>query len=114
MPVASVLPADPDRLTFALPRDVAMRLRALLVSRRDHEAARLAQLVRPEDAAFVDDHSEISATVASAALHDVEHALARFDDGSYGSCEVCREAIPIERLEVIPHATTCVGCAMGR
>lgn len=44
-------------------------------------------------------------------LHKVEHALRRIDTGSYGVCEVCGEAIPIARLEVLPYATMCVTCA---
>lgn len=44
-------------------------------------------------------------------LHKVEHALHRVDAGGYGECEVCGEAIPVARLEVLPYATTCVTCA---
>ncbi len=115
MPVASVVPsADPVRPVIGVNHDVAMRVRALLRSRRDEAAARLAQLEAAADPTFVDDHLEISTTAASIALQDVEHALARFDDGTYGSCEVCGGAIPVERLEVIPSATTCVACAVAR
>ncbi len=41
----------------------------------------------------------------------VEAALVRLDEGTYGICECCHEAIPPERLEYIPWAATCVGCA---
>lgn len=44
-------------------------------------------------------------------LHKVEHALRRIEAGGYGVCEVCGEAIPVARLEVLPYATTCVTCA---
>lgn len=44
-------------------------------------------------------------------LHKVEHALRRVEAGAYGICEVCGEAIPVARLEVLPYATTCVTCA---
>lgn len=44
-------------------------------------------------------------------LHKVEHALRRIKSGDYGECEVCGEAIPVARLEVLPYATTCVTCA---
>ncbi len=103
--------ADPDTRSVELPRDTAVRLHALLVARRDDETARLEQLATDEDPAVIDEHAEISATVASGTLHDVEYALSRFDAGMYGSCEVCGGAIPLERLEAIPHATTCVVCA---
>jgi DnaK suppressor protein len=43
-----------------------------------------------------------------------EHALARLDEGSYGRCEGCGRAIPVERLEIFPSATTCVSCKQSR
>ncbi|HEY7704804.1 MAG TPA: TraR/DksA C4-type zinc finger protein [Acidimicrobiia bacterium] len=44
-------------------------------------------------------------------LRKVEHALARVEDGTYGTCERCGQAIPVARLEVLPYATECVSCA---
>ncbi len=41
-------------------------------------------------------------------LREVEGALERIEDGSYGTCEVCGKAIPEERLEAIPWAKLCV------
>lgn len=41
---------------------------------------------------------------------DVEAALLRLDGSTYGRCQVCGQAIPAARLEVRPHARTCVGC----
>jgi RNA polymerase-binding transcription factor DksA len=43
-----------------------------------------------------------------AELADVEHALRRLDDGTYGTCEVCGSAIPDERLEALPAARLCL------
>jgi RNA polymerase-binding transcription factor DksA len=43
-----------------------------------------------------------------AELADVEHALRRLDDGTYGTCEVCGKAIPEERLEAMPAARLCL------
>ena len=43
-----------------------------------------------------------------AELADVERALARLDEGTYGTCEVCGSAIGDERLEVLPAARYCV------
>ena len=42
-----------------------------------------------------------------AELDDVEKALERLDDGSYGSCEVCGEALPDEQLAASPTARRC-------
>jgi DnaK suppressor protein len=44
-------------------------------------------------------------------LADVEAALIRVADGTYGVCDVCLRPIAAERLEAIPWAATCVACA---
>ncbi|HZZ71453.1 MAG TPA: TraR/DksA C4-type zinc finger protein [Pirellulales bacterium] len=44
-------------------------------------------------------------------LEQVVAALARVEAGTYGVCPICGGAIPTERLEAIPYATTCVECA---
>ena len=41
-------------------------------------------------------------------LEAVEHALARLDDGTYGTCESCGKAIGAERLEAIPATSQCI------
>ena len=43
-----------------------------------------------------------------AELADVERALQRLDDGTYGTCEVCGKTIPDERLEALPAARLCL------
>ena len=54
--------------------------------------------------------ARLAAERARDAVVDTEHALARFDDGSYGTCETCGRPIPFERLEAIPQARHCVAC----
>jgi DnaK suppressor protein len=39
---------------------------------------------------------------------DVERALAKLEDGTYGSCDVCGEPIGPGRLEALPWAVLCV------
>ena len=41
----------------------------------------------------------------------IQAALGRIADGSYGSCKDCGEDIGQARLEAMPEATRCVGCA---
>jgi DnaK suppressor protein len=47
---------------------------------------------------------------ARAQLHLIEAALARMDDGTYGRCTTCGDAIPTARLEARPQSALCVGC----
>jgi DnaK suppressor protein len=44
-------------------------------------------------------------------LADVRRALAKLDDGTYGTCDSCGEPIPPQRLEARPWALRCVRCA---
>jgi DnaK suppressor protein len=41
---------------------------------------------------------------------DIDAALGRLDNGTYGKCERCGREIPIERLEARPTARLCVAC----
>ena len=43
-------------------------------------------------------------------LSSIEEALARIENGTYGTCERCGKQIAEERLEAIPYATRCIDC----
>jgi DnaK suppressor protein len=43
-------------------------------------------------------------------LRDVEHAIAKVGDGTFGTCERCGGPIGEERLEALPWATLCIDC----
>jgi DnaK suppressor protein len=45
---------------------------------------------------------------AQQTLEQIDRALARIDDGSYGTCEVCGREIGAERLRARPWATLCI------
>jgi DnaK suppressor protein len=44
-------------------------------------------------------------------LGDIDHALAKLDDGTYGYCEQCGQPIAEARLEAMPAARLCIACA---
>lgn len=48
------------------------------------------------------------------ALDEVEHALTKLDDGTYGVCESCGRPINRPRLEAMPAARLCIDCASQR
>ncbi len=66
-------------------------------------------VVPPADADPTGDEPDHGATLARAerTLDDVDHALSRLADGSYGTCEACGEPIADDRLAVAPTARTC-------
>jgi RNA polymerase-binding protein DksA len=79
-----------------------------------------------EDAVY-DNHLADTATVtydreldytleenAEHVLSEIDSALLRIDDGSYGNCTNCGREIAPERLEARPWATLCIDCQRSR
>jgi DnaK suppressor protein len=67
---------------------------------------------------LADDATEVFTRERNIALrnnaHDllvqVDAALQRLDEGSYGKCARCGKEIAMERLEALPYATYCITC----
>ena len=57
-----------------------------------------------------DELSSQLAQVESRELAQIELALAKFQEGVYGQCEVCMTNIPLARLQALPYATLCISC----
>jgi RNA polymerase-binding transcription factor DksA len=101
--------------------------RAALETERDSLRRQLAELGLGSNGLDYDpnfaDSSQVTAersetealvTTLSEALREVEHALAKFDGDTYGTCERCREPIAEARLEAKPEARLCINCAAAR
>jgi DnaK suppressor protein len=43
-------------------------------------------------------------------LSGIEHALRKFEEGTYGKCDNCGKAIDPARLEALPQASLCLDC----
>lgn len=52
--------------------------------------------------------------VGAGRIQEVEAALKRIDEGTYGICEGCGGRIPKKRLEAIPYASKCVQCLQNK
>ncbi len=89
------------------------------------EAEELAQDREPGDVQFDEESGEgdsmnvererdlaLSAQ-ALASVEEIDRALAKIEQGTYGVCEKCGEHIPRERLRALPHASLCVRCKSG-
>jgi len=53
-------------------------------------------------------------TVETDTVAQIDHALQRIEDGTYGACEDCGRRIPQDRLKVLPFAAVCVECKARR
>lgn len=75
----------------------------------------------PTELSFIDQHAadagselferqkELSLREnAEGRLQDVEDALRKLDDGTYGRCEICGREIPKARLQAVPTARLCL------
>ena len=47
-------------------------------------------------------------------LAEIERALAKLENGTYGLCDSCGKPIPPARLEAIPQANLCLECKTRR
>src|SRR3954447_1495591 len=107
-------------------KDALLRLHKSLLDRRAELMKRLGIEIRDlgnsrmsnqtgdsADAAFDAGSNEISSQLAeieARELNQVQRALARLKQGSYGSCEVCGVKIPVARLNALPYSTMCITC----
>ncbi|MFD5813059.1 TraR/DksA family transcriptional regulator [Streptomyces sp. NPDC127038] len=83
------------------------------LQRLEHErASRLTQLRAIGEAGPDAEEQVMAAQKATIGrvLKEVEAAVARVGDGSYGLCGNCSKPIPVERLEILPHTRFCVPC----
>lgn len=65
------------------------------------------------DVAFEAGSDEMASHLAeldSRELSQIERALHRLKQGTYGLCEGCGEKIPIGRLNALPYSTLCILC----
>ena len=70
--------------------------------------------VRDQDLSMRDGTAETMLRLLSQNRDQVEHALHRVEQGTYGYCEDCDVPIPAERLQIRPEATRCTPCQTAR
>ena len=70
----------------------------------------------PEGATLAFERQHVAALAQATREHlaDIEAAMARLADGSYGTCLVCGQPVGAERLAARPAARTCIGCTRRR
>ncbi|MFE9022522.1 TraR/DksA C4-type zinc finger protein [Streptomyces sp. NPDC007808] len=78
----------------------------------DARDSRLAQLRSLDEGGHSADDHLLSTQKAAVerVLAEIEEALARVEDGTYGTCLGCARSVPAERLEILPYTRYCVTC----
>jgi len=102
-------------------------LRATLRDEHDHLSRQLGELGVGGEGMDFDENFADSGQVAAEkgehrvlansiqeALADVERALQKLDEGTYGRCENCESEITEARLEAMPATRYCIDCASRR
>ncbi|HEX9779790.1 MAG TPA: TraR/DksA C4-type zinc finger protein [bacterium] len=117
---------------MAITKDQLKHFKQLLITERERIVGELRSLAQdalktPRDASgdlsgytvhmadmATDTHErELSMNVASnerELLYQIDDALKRIDDGSYGVCQACGKAITMSRLKAVPYALMCIEC----
>ena len=83
-------------------REQLCRLAGPACSRAEERRAQQA-------AAQIEVRVQLAAS-ARMVLADVEEALRRMDQGTYGTCHLCRHVIALDRLTIVPQARYCARC----
>jgi DnaK suppressor protein len=89
------------------------KLRELLHLSGDRESLEIQPTADPLDqirASTDRDMAVETLNQQARSIHEIHSALARIEDGSYGSCERCEEPISPKRLDALPWARTCLKC----
>ncbi|HYG75822.1 MAG TPA: TraR/DksA family transcriptional regulator [Planctomycetota bacterium] len=114
-------PAPPPKPPTAEMLQIRSRLMTMLAQVRndiDHEVRGASE----RDLAHINDTSDMASDAAegdlalriaeseTAEAGEIERAIEKIDNGTYGTCEMCNKAINAERLQFLPYVTMCIKC----
>jgi DnaK suppressor protein len=121
--VAAAAPAD--KMSKLSPRRL-QRIRELLFQKRsairNHLESELLELEKPEEKRHRADLEEVASDthekdslceildIEASQIDQIEVALRKIENGTYGICEDCGERIAPARLEALPFASQCIEC----
>ncbi len=96
-------------------REMLEKEQARLLERGGQDSSSRSQSRNPDRAdlaqAYASRERNLTlSTLEREQLQQVEAALQRLDEGTYGRCAQCGQAINPERLKVLPYATLCIAC----
>lgn len=106
-----------EKLDIQLIRNKLEDEQTKLSARIEEESARLSsrEASNPDRTDLAQDYSSQERRTAFLSqmeeqLEEVESALNRLEEGTYGKCIHCGKPIAPARLEALPHALYCVDC----
>jgi RNA polymerase-binding transcription factor DksA len=120
MPPTSITPAETDALEAALLAEQEATAHQLDHLQRDfQDFVDASELVAtddehdPEGATIAFERQQVAALRDQAAEHlaELADALERLRSGEYGTCELCRDPVGVERLTARPATRRCIRCA---
>jgi DnaK suppressor protein len=107
--VRTHLAADREQ-TIRLIDSVTLEMDAFVTARRDTATDDEHD---PEGPTLAFERSQSEAVLGQSIRHlgDIDAALLRIDEGTFGKCKTCGGAIALGRLQARPQATQCISCA---
>jgi RNA polymerase-binding transcription factor DksA len=107
-------PYPQEVATVTLPKPSTVQVMSATTLARfesELEDALRAHEARLQETPELDDISVAIRRQSEEARAEIEGALSRLREGSFGSCERCLTTISSERLEAMPHTRFCRSCA---
>ncbi len=86
-------------------------------SPRDASGDLSAYTIHMADMAADTYDRELSTNLVSAeqgVLYQIDDALKRMDEGSFGVCSECQQPITMSRLKAVPYASLCIECQRAK
>lgn len=98
---------------------IKKQLQERLAELSDHHRKIQANLMKPgnrdwKEQATERENDEVLqhlGEVEQSEIHRIQAVLDKIDDGTFGICDKCGQAIAAARLEAVPTASLCVECA---
>jgi len=106
---------DVAEILRAKKTEIEQQMSGLVAPLEDQGSIDFGKRVGEGTSMAVDRFSQVAAhDKLQLTLADVDRALAKLEEGSYGTCDVCGKPIGDERLEALPWAVLCVEDAARR
>jgi DnaK suppressor protein len=127
-PVKSESKAEPKVKAIVPPKHLSqemLQIRGRLVLMLSDMRKDIEHEVRgasDRDVAHINDTSDMATDAAEGDLalriaesetveaSEIERAIEKVDNGTYGICEICNKAIGVDRLQFLPYVTMCIKC----